>query len=219
MTSLALSLLAVLALATTSYGAVSKVNLDDGCDVSTTLNMNDVATVSTAGSVPLGGGDCVNTFVATDTNNECEEALVLCVNVTSMSTMCYVSAEFSSQTKVLKLDCFPSLPKNKWCVNGRRDMTLRLYQNHDKDHSDYSFNANVYASCAQYDLNPNKGGQSEPGHREEDIIFLDVEEAVHNTRVIGIVVGVCLACMFLIALLITYFYYKNKAYTGVPSEA
>ncbi|XP_069119294.1 uncharacterized protein [Argopecten irradians] len=223
MASISLSLLALLALATTSYGAVKQVNLDDNCDMTTTeLAVSDKAVISTAGNVPLGGGDCVKKFIALDTLNQCDDAVVLCVNVTAKNTMCYVNAEFTSNSKVLKLDCPPALPAAEWCVNGQREMTLRLYQNPIKDHSPYNFTADVFARCASYDINPNKGGQSSGGRmgpNEEDIIFVDIEEAVHNTRIIGIVVGVCLACMFLVALLITYYYYKNKAYSGVPSDA
>ncbi|XP_060077929.1 uncharacterized protein LOC132557458 [Ylistrum balloti] len=216
-----LALLVVVALAATSQGAqVTQVNLDEqGCGTSHTIEGAGKVNVSTQGSVPLGEG-CVVTFKSSSTNNVCDMDLVTCVNVESLKSMCYVEAEFYSShgNRSLKLDCTRlKKPMGHWCVNGSDPLTLRLSKNNQgKPYSNYELVASVTTDCISY--KPDTTRPAFYGKGEEEITFIDVEEAVHNTRVIGIVVGVCLACMFLVALLITYFYYKNKAYTGVPQD-
>ncbi|XP_021367879.1 uncharacterized protein LOC110459777 isoform X2 [Mizuhopecten yessoensis] len=219
MTSLAVSLLAGLALATTSLG--TPVNFDENasCGVDTFhISLGDSANVTTAGNIALGTGDCVATFLADDSENGCSDELVLCVSVEKINRMCYVTAEFTSSHKVLKLDCSIVKPPPEWCVNGNDELTLRLIQDPIKTHTDYGFVASIFARCAKYNTGQgNIFGLPAPEPEDDRVTFVDVQAAINSTRVIGIVVGVCLACMFLIALLITYFYYKNKAYTGVPS--
>ena len=48
--------------------------------------------------------------------------------------------------------------------------------------------------------------------------FKNLADEVHADRIVGIITGVLLACIFLVILVVTYFYYKNKAYSSVPKE-
>lgn len=53
---------------------------------------------------------------------------------------------------------------------------------------------------------------------ETHYVHPDVDSERNTERIIGLVVGVCLACVFLVILCITYNYYKHKPYRNVPRD-
>lgn len=186
------------------------------CGETISINPGNETTVFASGKVP--NGHCSIYFRATkDEKYSCEQ---FCVTIRSIKfDVCYVKVKFTAvnfekNADITKSsDCWSSF-ENVWCP-----ATTKLQMDVlERDHYHYHFDRNEGYNIA-VDIHPVcKQVQPTLLKTVASNLSLKTEERQKQIKIEGIVVGVCLAAIFLVVLFVMYLYYKSKATNNIPEE-
>lgn len=138
----------------------------------------------------------------------------MCMSVTSQSIdICLAKIQFKGMAfgkdddPFKELSCFNRLPR-EWCFD-TNSMIIEIAESHfyneEMTKRSYNFSVEVNPICDESPFGKDIKARQDAKKERED-------GARSRNRVEGILVGVCLAIMFLIILLITWCYYKNKPF-------
>ncbi|XP_033764148.1 uncharacterized protein LOC117345232 [Pecten maximus] len=134
----------------------------------------------------------------------------LCVDVVdSRMEFCFAKVHvsgkhFEKRDAVAELGCGKKIPEG-WCTSAQYLEVSVLEKPSYTETDGYGFNITVSSKCSTTDADQQE--------IIDDYVPIDLEEAINQARIIGVIVAVCLACIFLVTLLLTYLWYRNK--TGV----
>ncbi|XP_071140568.1 uncharacterized protein [Mytilus edulis] len=181
---------------------------DNECGKMFTIHPDEEIILTTSGRAPKGFCTAVVYALGKDGKN-CHG---MCMSVTSQFIdLCDAKVQFKGMDfgreddPYRELSCFHKLP-TEWCFQ-TNTMSVEIVETHfyafNMDKLSYNFNVKVSPVC---DDSPfGKDIQARENARKAS-----EADARTRARIHGILVGVCLAIVFLIVLLITWCYYKNK---------
>lgn len=174
------------------------------------LGFSQEAHLSSSGKTPQGSYYSLLISAVGDLPANCTYRK-LCVDVThSRMDFCFAKVHisgkhFEREDITAEMGCGKKIPED-WCTSAEYLEVTVLEKSNYAETDGYAFNITVSSKCSKSD-----GDEQEIN---DDYVPIDLEEAIHQARIIGVIVAVCLACMFLITLLLTYLWYKNKKDTG-----
>ncbi|XP_060077922.1 uncharacterized protein LOC132557452 [Ylistrum balloti] len=215
---LVLSLVSVLLSVVRCEQAVINVLMDTGAASTqcgaVELGFSQEARLSSSGKAPEGYYSVLISAVG-DAPANCSYRH-LCVDVVhSHMEFCFAKVHISGKhfektDSVAELGCGKKVPEG-WCTNAQFLEVTVLEKPSYAETSGYSFNITVSSKCKNNDAD----------HEEvvDDFVPIDLEEAINQTRIIGVIVACCLASVFLVTLALTYFWYKNKRDPGLRQDS
>ena len=101
-----------------------------------------------------------------------------------------------------EVSCYSST-YGAWCTQSN-SLEISVLEDPKPTRSGYGFNLTVLSECR--DQPPVEFTPETSNSKKIE----EIEAEISQNRIVGVVVGVCLACMFLVILFISYNYYKNK---------
>ncbi|OWF43407.1 uncharacterized protein LOC110459795 isoform X2 [Mizuhopecten yessoensis] len=173
------------------------------------LGFAQEAHLSSSGKAPKGFYSLLISAVG-DAPSDCKFRH-LCVDVVdSRMEFCYAKVHisgkrFEKEDTRAEMGCGKTIPE-EWCTNSQFLEVSVIEKASYTGTSGYGFNITVSSKCKDSDVDKEE--------LVDDFVPIDLEEAVNQARIIGVIVAVCLACIFLVTLTLTYFWYRNKKDTG-----
>ncbi|KAK3088275.1 hypothetical protein FSP39_016917 [Pinctada imbricata] len=185
------------------------------CGGSTHLAKNAKVTIQGLGKVP--NGYCGLVVYAMQDMGDCKYPAI-CATVSGADMgACRAKVTFTGKYFTQKsdhskdLDC--NTPMRKFCTQGsvlRVEVIEEMsYAKMTPPQSDYTFNATISRVCMT---------TQETDDIVDEYRAPDLKGAIHRNYVIGVAVACCLACVFLILLLVMKCYYKSQPYSGLKTE-
>ncbi|CAG2245085.1 unnamed protein product [Mytilus edulis] len=105
--------------------------------------------------------------------------------------------------KSKEISCFTNI-YGAWCTQSK-SLEISVLEDPKTTASNYGFNLTVMSECRQ-----TSSGEFDPVKDSTSKKLDEIEAEMNQNRIIGVVVGISLACMFLIVMFVSYQYYKNK---------
>ncbi|CAC5398813.1 unnamed protein product [Mytilus coruscus] len=196
---------------------LSATSGDDKCGRTIEINPGNGSSVLAAGKVP--NGHCTLYFRATENKDYvCKK---FCVTFRKKSfNVCDVkvkiaAVDFDNTGDLTKTyDCWHwNAFDNTWCpVTNKLQMDVLESDPYHYDirlNNSYEFSVDITPVCAKVKNQAKKAVTNFNSKRDERMKQIKTE---------GIIVGVCLACIFLVLLVVMYMYYKSKPTDNTPEE-
>ncbi|XP_052082183.1 uncharacterized protein LOC127719876 [Mytilus californianus] len=177
------------------------------CGKSIILPKEDRLSIYSKGNAK--GGFCsILLHAMEDTSADCPYRS-FCVAVTQMSMSSCSAKIFLTGTsydvigiKSKEISCFSHV-YGAWCTQSK-SLEISVIED-PTSNSNYGFNLTVLSECRS-----TSSGEFDPVKDNTSKKIDEIEAEMNQNRIIGVVVGISLACMFLIIMFVSYQYYKNK---------
>lgn len=194
------------------YAATLTIDKNTSCGDKLSVDAGKEYIIKGMGESP--GVDCPFSFTGQMRGN----CFGLCYNMERGSFFRDVKANLQVKTKNhSKIFTSNDVLLEPWCSDDMTmSVTLKIANNYvfDPKNPGFDFSLAVYNKCGQHDSEKSISFEEAIKNLENYHHGEEFHDKVRMNMVQGILVGCCLACVFLILLLVTYCYYKHSPNRG-----